>query len=261
MRIGIKTKLKISHKYNFLPATDDFFNLLVSKAGGYYKSVNLTLESFNKTLGQTRKNGPFVKSHVINVRKQLLECPCIKVLEKLGTWSYRVAIIPFDEVQKLEKTTEKMNAPDVVVKSETQNTEPDTEIIAEDAGIDLQQLIYAEQKTKSAGIVFQKKDLWKIAKHPKELIDRAIACFKAAEISQSTFIRNPAGWLISCLEKKYYTSYRFEKVIGSLEQQLFDLQDQIIEITGSLPIRQSAFGKEASFPKRLDVSMRFNRAV
>lgn len=237
MRIGIKTKLEISQEYGFLPATDNHFDLLVAGASGYYKSTILKLEIFNQKLGKTRKKGAYAKSHLINIRRQLLECPCIKVLEKLGTWSYRVAIIPFDDIQKSANLDKKMNAEDVVVKSESQDTEPNTEIIAEDAGIDLQQLIYAEQETKSAGIVFQKKDLWKIAKHPKELIDRAIACFKAAELSQSTSIRNPAGWLISCLEKKYYLSYRFEKIVGSLEQQLFDIQEQLLSITGSIPTR------------------------
>lgn len=237
MKIGIKTKLKISNEYGFLPATDDFFDMSIAESKGYYKVVVLRLEAYNVDIGKTRKKGPYVKSHLINVRNQLLNCPVIKVIEKLGTWSYRVKIIPFDDVQKLEKTDTILNADDVVVKGENQERETDTEIQAEDAGLDLQQLIYADQKTKAAGVVFQKEDLWKIAKHPKELIDRAISCFKAAELSQSTFIRNPAGWLISCPEKKYYLSYRPEKILKSLEQRLFDIQDQIIDLTGSLPSR------------------------
>lgn len=180
--------------------------------------------------------------------KRLASHGLIKIIYDVAFGKMVVHVLPFAGLIDRHNEPE-TNVSDVIVE----RNEPLDETGQGVEGIDpekkrirQQQLIYASQKTKAAGIVFQKKDLWKIAKHPKELIDRAIACFKAAQISQSTFIRNPAGWLISCLEKKYYTSYRFEKVIGSLEQQLFDLQDQIIELTGSLSTRQLSL-----FPKKM----------
>lgn len=142
---------------------------------------------------------------------------------------------------------------DLSQRAEGENKEPvnDAEQKTSPTRIEQQQLIYADKKTKEAGIVIQKENLWKIAKYPAELINRAIRCFKAADLTQSTHIRNPAGWLISCLENKYYLSYRFEKVQASMEQKYFQLQECILDTCGSLPRRYpsgTGFGKKNTTP-------------
>jgi hypothetical protein len=132
---------------------------------------------------------------------------------------------------------QEMTDPSNVVVDENEDSEGDTEVKPPQTGIDQQQLIYADQKCRAAGINFQKKDLWKIAKYPKELIHLAINCFKSSDLAESTHIRNPAGWLISCLEKKYYSSYRPEKIAKSMEQKLFEIEEWFLDNLGTLPSR------------------------
>jgi hypothetical protein len=149
------------------------------------------------------------------------------------------------------KSKAETDTPDVDSKEKTENKEgvSDAENKSQKTGIDQQQLIYVDQKCRSVGVVFQKEDLWKIAKYPKELINLAINCFKSAEMAESTFIKNPAGWLIRCLEKKYYRSYRAEKFVSSAEQKLFELQDWFLENFGSIP-RRADFSRGMPIPSQ-----------
>ena len=189
----------------------------------------------------------------ITVRRaldRLEKAGLIKIIYKLAFQKKVVHLLPFPGLENLDSdsSTDVSN----VVVDENKDSESNTDNSTSEKAIDQQQLIYADKKTRAAGIVIQKENLWKIAKHPKKLIDLAINAYKGAELSQSTHIRNPAGWLISCLEKKYYESYRPEKIAKCAEQELFKLQDYFIDNFGSLPQRfeQLDFFKQKKYEPR-----------
>ncbi len=235
MKVSQIKKIKQSHQQDFMPATDDFIDVAYRIAPGYNQKFILDLKEINKELGRTRKKGQYAKSHLSNIRDQILDCPTVKVCRKFGAYVFEIAFLHFDEVQKKEKSDQKVNAPEVVVESQKQYAENDTEILSEETGIDQQQLIYADQKCRSVGVVFQKKDLWNIAKYPRELIDIAIEYFRHAD--SRNHIPSPTGWLICCLRDKWYKTFRPEKYVQSAEQKLFELQDWFIQNFGSLPTR------------------------
>ena len=236
MRVPTRQLEVHADERKYKPATRRFIPSVYRQSPGYYEPFTIDLHLINQEIAKTRGK-PFVRGVLNYVREEILGSPAIKVLHKHSPYTFKIKIIPFSDLKENDKTKKVLTAEDVVEKRETPYNEKNTELQAEDKGIDHQQLIYSERKTKSAGIVFQKRDLWKIAKYPKELIDQAINCFKAAELSQTTHIRNPAGWLIRCLQNKYYLSYRFEKVAASLEEKLFAIQDYFLENLGTLPTR------------------------
>lgn len=177
--------------------------------------------------------------------KRLADAGIIKILYELGFGKYLIEVKSLHDL--LGHCCDRETDVSDVAVAENSLPKSDTEKKDQAKGIDQQQLIYADQKCRSVGVVFQKEDLWKIAKYPKELINLAINCFKSAEMAQGTFIRNPPGWLIRCLEKKYYRSYRAEKFVSSAEQKLFELQDWFIENFGSVPKRADFSGGRPNF--------------
>lgn len=239
MRIGIKTKHQISNECGFLPATDVFFDLLVAKSKGYYCDTILTLTSFNKTIGKTRKKGSYAKSHLVSIRNQLLECHVIKVKEKLGTWSYRVAIVPFDQVQNSEESAKKMNADTDVVEVGNADSETDTEVVAEDSGLRQQQLVYANQKARSLRIDFGVPGLKQIAEYPREILDKVFVHYQFAR--EHNHIASPTGWIIRNLERKWHLNFRPEAMVKSVTDKYFELQDLLIEEFGTVPSRVEQF--------------------
>lgn len=250
MRIPVIKKNEKSNELGFLPATDEFMDLIFAKATGYYEKFTINFKLMNKRIGKTRKKGLYALSHVINVRRQILNSPFVKIMERHSPWVYEIKILPLDnKVQKSGESDKKMNSEDATGKGETKDSETDLEILSEDAGIDQQQLIYAEQKCRSVDVLFQKKDLWKIAKYPKELINKAIDYYRC--VRERTHIPSPTGWLICCLKKKYYLSYKPEKFVSSAEQTLFELEDWFIENFGSVPKRtESEFWRRTSAPSQ-----------
>lgn len=131
--------------------------------------------------------------------------------------------------------SEEMTDPSNAVVDKNKSPKSDTKDLNPKNGIDQQQLIYADQKTRSVGMVFNKKDLWKIAKFPRELIDKATDYYRFAR--ERTHIPSPTGWLICCLRDKWYVNFKPEKYVSSAQQKLFELQDWFIENFGSVPKR------------------------
>jgi hypothetical protein len=215
MRIAIKKKQKIYNECSFYPSTKDFLDLHIAGIKGYYETKVINLKELNKILSKTRTRGAYATSQLSNVREQILNAPVVEVVEKLGTWAYRIKILPFDDVQKIEKIDENLNAQDVADDTQKQDSETDTELVAEDEGIDQQQLIYANQKARSLGIDFGLKGLRIIAQYPKEILDRVIAHYQFAK--ERTHIPSPTGWIIRNLKEKWYKNFDCTKHIRSIE--------------------------------------------
>jgi hypothetical protein len=237
MRVPTKQLEEYADKYEFGLATRRFSLAIVRRSKGYYQPFLVNLHHLNDEIGKTRSKGKYVRGTLLNVKNDLFDSPSFKVMRQHSAYVFEIQIVPFFDNQKIVQTEEILTDENVETEEHNLVPESNAEFLAEDTGIDQQQLIYTDQKCRSVGVVFQKEDLWKIAKYPKELINLAINSFKSAEMAQGTFIRNPAGWLIRCLEKKYYLSYRAEKYVSSAAQKLFELQDWFLENVGSLPKR------------------------
>ncbi len=128
-----------------------------------------------------------------------------------------------------------------------QDNKSDAGIESQKTGIDQQQLIYVDQKCRSVGMIFNKKDLWKIAKYPRELINIAVQYYRFAQ--DRNHIPSPTGWLICCLRDKWYLNFKPEKFVPSAEQKLFELQDWFLENFGSVPRRED-FQRKIPIPSQ-----------
>ncbi|MEL6493947.1 MAG: hypothetical protein AAFQ41_02330 [Cyanobacteria bacterium J06623_7] len=171
---------------------------------------------------------------VIRVLKRLAKAGLINIIYKIqGFGKYVIEVIPLHELTK-HPNSDDTDLSNVVVASN-----PVTKAHKQKKGfgrtIDQQQLINADRKCRSVGIIFQREDLPSVAKYPSDEIDKAIAYFKFSD--EKNHISNPNGWLIKCLEKKYYRTYRPEKFLKSAQQKLFELQDWFIDNFGSVPRR------------------------
>lgn len=217
---------------------DLFVYKLLTLPRKFNQQIKFNVPQTQKRINQLCEEYELCERTVKRVLQRIAKAGLIIVVYDLSFGEYVVEVKSLNELfgQKGRRQTD---VSDVVV-DENVDSEGDTEEKHPTRGIDQQQLIYADQKCRSVGINYQKKDLWKIAKYPKEIINLAINCFKSSEQAESTFIRNPAGWLISCLEKKYYLSHRPEKFAKSAEQKLFELQDWFLDNFGTIPSRQLA---------------------
>ena len=239
----------------FTRASIEFMDIAIRRSTGFYKKLTLNFKKYNEEIGKNRLKGVYSKGHLFNVREQVLNSPIIKILEQHAPYVYDIAILPFDEVQKIEQTAENLNATDVVVEPRTQDRESDFGIEAEDNGIDQQQLIATNKECLAVGIKYKKEDLPIIASFGIDAVKQAVNYFKKARLTST--IRNPAGWLRCCLRRKYYLDDfpTFSPINKLIEQINFVLNEygtlpsEVFNLISSKPPDQLSL-----FPKKLGIS-------
>lgn len=125
----------------------------------------------------------------------------------------------------------------VVEKNESQNkTGQDTEQNDTEAKrIRQQQLIYANQKARSAGIDFGEKGLYVIAQYPREELDKVFQHY--LWVRNRYPIPSASGWIISNLRQKWHRNFNPMQMFKSVTDKYFELQDLILETAGSIPTR------------------------
>ena len=138
---------------------------------------------------------------------RLAQVGLIKIVYNIGFGKFVIEVRSFDDLfgQDSDSETDVLNVV-VAEKSPNSDTKGDSENKSQKTAIDQQQLIFTDQITKSVGIVFQKRDIWKIAQYPKDEISRAIDYFKFSR--EKNDIPSPTGWLIRCLQHKWYLSFK-----------------------------------------------------
>ncbi len=124
--------------------------------------------------------------------------PFIKVKRQHSSYVFELILIPFIDLKKAENIDPK---PKSNCKPQNRcDSDSDCNIAqqSEDAGMSQQQLIATIKQCELAGIKYQSEDLPKIACHGIEAVKKAVDLFRIRSLTSE--IKNPCGWLRSCLK-------------------------------------------------------------
>ncbi|MDJ0681781.1 MAG: hypothetical protein QNJ18_18220 [Xenococcaceae cyanobacterium MO_167.B52] len=237
-----------SDRNGLKPATGKFLRTIYVKAKAYYQKFIVNLHDLNQELARCRQKGLYSPATLKYVRDQIMELPTIKVKRQHSAYVFELILIPFSDVKKNQKIDEKIKKPEPKEKEPMYDPEPDTgdaspgtgleqqqplEQTSEDTGLNQQLLIQTNKLCKEVGINYQVEDLPKIAKYGVDAVKAAIKLFKKRSLTSK--IRNPAGWLRSCLERGWYR-YVEDSIPVSAIEQFRKLREYLLETLGTLPI-------------------------
>mgnify|MGYP001814571442 CR=1 FL=1 len=233
MKVPNKKLQEHADRQGFVPASLRVFSIAFRICKGYYEPFILNFHKINQEIGKTRIKGCFSAGHLNNVKKQILNSPVVKVVNKFAPYVYEIILLPFADCKKNEKSAQKMKQDSAAAKPEKPEPEKDIELVAEDSGIDQQQLISTDIVCKNAGIKYDKPDLPKIARYGIDAIVKSVQMYK--ERSLTSFIKNPEGWLRRCLQCGWYKNWRPDRIPVAAIEQFKRLKDFLLDTLGTLP--------------------------
>jgi len=215
----------------------------------YRQPITVDAVALQKRINKLCKRFGICDRTAIRALKRLAKAGLINfVYDIRGFGKYVVEVIPLHEFAEHTDPNQTDVSDVVVAESDCHTKDTDKKTLKN--AVDQQQLINADKLCRSAGVIFQRRNLWAIAKYPMDAIKRAIDHYRFAR--RRNDIPSPTGWLLRNLQYKWYLSHNAAKAADSLTDKYFELQDMNIDAVGAIPTKANQlplFSKKMGDPK------------